>query len=120
MSEDTEKPLTAVEIEQKLKQERQLQIDQSSENKESTPEPKKVSLGIDKLKKSKKGTVLLILFFVLSIGALSLYYFPSLLRAFISSDEAEEVPQETISTGGRDKLTGLNNDVDPFGQAELY
>lgn len=37
MSEDTEKPLTAVEIEQKLKQERQLQIDQSSENKESTP-----------------------------------------------------------------------------------
>lgn len=119
MSEDTEKPLTAVEIEQKLKQERQLQIDQSSENKESTPEPKKVSLGIDKLKKSKKGTVLLILFFVLSIGALSLYYFPSLLRAFISSDEAEEVPQETISTGGRDKLTGLNNDVDPFGQAEL-
>ena len=38
MSEDTEKPLTAVEIEQKLKQERQLQIDQSSENKESTPE----------------------------------------------------------------------------------
>ncbi len=46
MSEDTEKPLTAVEIEQKLKQERQLQIDQSSENKESTPEPKKFHLGL--------------------------------------------------------------------------
>lgn len=76
MSEDTEKPLTAVEIEQKLKQERQLQIDQSSENKESTPEPKKVSLGIDKLKKSKKGTVLLILFFCLIDWCIVFILFP--------------------------------------------
>ncbi len=76
MSEDTEKPLTAVEIEQKLKQERQLQIDQSSENKESTPEPKKVSLGIDKLKKSKKEPCCL--FFFLSYQLVHCLYIISL------------------------------------------
>ncbi|SUD70751.1 Uncharacterised protein [Providencia rustigianii] len=118
MSDETKKPLTAVEIEQQLKQARQQQDATVTDDAVVTSEPKKVSLGIEKLRKSKKGTLLLILCLVLSVGALSLYYFPSLLRAFISSD-TEEVPQETVSTGGNNKLTGLNNDVDPFGQAEL-
>ncbi|MEY0079143.1 VirB10/TraB/TrbI family type IV secretion system protein [Providencia rettgeri] len=118
MSDETEKPLTAVEIEQQLKLARQQQESTATDEAVVTSEPKKVSLGIDKLRKSKKGTFLLILCLMLSVGALSLYYFPSLLRAFMSSD-TEETPQETVPTGGNNKLTGLNNDIDPFGQAEL-
>ncbi|EOI3591741.1 VirB10/TraB/TrbI family type IV secretion system protein [Proteus mirabilis] len=114
-----EKPLTAIEIERQMKQQReQQQNDNDDVLLEETKEPKKISLGIEQLRKSKKGRFLLIFIFVLAIIAMSLYYFPSLLRIVFSNDE-KEVPQEIVTTGGNQKLTDLGGEIDPFGQNEL-
>lgn len=75
MSEQENKVPTAVEIERALRERRQQELEQAStdSDKGDAAEPDK-RLGIDKLKKSRKGLVVIIVaFLLLAIGVPNLF-----------------------------------------------
>lgn len=88
MSEQENKIPTAVEIEQALRERLQKDNEQNdkTDNGESEGQPVK-RLGIEKLKKSRKGLVIIIAAFLLLAAGVSVYYIPSIIRAMSSGDE---------------------------------
>ena len=75
MSEQENKVPTAVEIERALRERRQQELEQAStdSDKGDAAEPDK-RLGIDKLKKSRKGLVVIIVAFLLLAIGVCFYY----------------------------------------------
>ncbi|EEN9848742.1 TrbI/VirB10 family protein [Salmonella enterica] len=113
MSEQENKIPTAVEIEQALRERLQKDNEQNdkTDNGESEGQPVK-RLGIEKLKKSRKGLVIIIAAFLLLAVGVSVYYIPSIIRAMSSGDE--KPVSNAVSTGSVKRATGLSDDVDPF------
>ncbi|HBW0966185.1 TPA: TrbI/VirB10 family protein [Klebsiella pneumoniae] len=115
MSEQENKIPTAVEIERELRERRQKELEEANkegEQEESTGTAQR--LGIEKLKKSRKGMiVLLAAFLLLAVGA-SFYFVPSIIRSMSSSDD--KPANQTVPTGTVKRQTGLSDDVDPFNQ----
>lgn len=113
MSEQENKIPTAVEIEQALRERHQKDIEQSDKTDKDEEEGKPVKrLGIDKLKKSRKGLVIIVAAFLLLAVGVSVYYVPSIIRAMSSGDE--KPVSNSVSTGSVKRATGLSDDVDPF------
>ncbi|HCK7284188.1 TPA: TrbI/VirB10 family protein [Enterobacter roggenkampii] len=118
MSEQENKIPTAVEIEQALRERHQKEIEQSDKtDKEDEGDGKSVKrLGIEKLKKSRKGLVIIVAAFLLLAAGVSVYYIPSIIRAMSSGDE--KPASNAVSTGSVKRATGLSDDVDPFNTRE--
>lgn len=113
MSEQENKIPTAVEIEQALRERHQKDIEQSDKPDKDEEEGKPVKrLGIEKLKKSRKGLVIIVAAFLLLAAGVSVYYIPSIIRAMSSGDE--KPVSNAVSTGSVKRATGLSDDVDPF------
>ncbi|VCY81187.1 Type IV secretion system protein virB10 [Escherichia coli] len=114
MSEQENKIPTAVEIEQALRERHQKEIEQSDKtDKGDEGDGKSVKrLGIEKLKKSRKGLVIIVAAFLLLAVGVSVYYIPSIIRAMSSGDE--KPASNAVSTGSVKRATGLSDDVDPF------
>lgn len=114
-----EKELTAVEIERMMRERRISELEEAEKNSEKEASESKdkniktgKSLGIQSLKKGNKGKALvLIAFIIMALGSI-VYFFPSLLRSMYSEEKPK--PAETVTTGGVNRLTGLNDDADPF------
>ncbi|EIZ4557776.1 TrbI/VirB10 family protein [Escherichia coli] len=117
MSEQENKVPTAVEIERALRERRQQELEQAStdSDKGDAAEPDK-RLGIDKLKKSRKGLVVIIVAFLLLAIGVCFYYVPSIIRAMSSSEEKPAT--KTVPTGTVKRQTGLSDDIDPFNQSQ--
>ncbi len=113
MSEQENKIPTAVEIEQALRERLKKDNEQNdkTDNGESEGQPVK-RLGIEKLKKSRKGLVIIIAAFLLLAAGVSVYYIPSIIRVMSSGDE--KAGSNAVSTGSVKRATGLSDDVDPF------
>ncbi|EAZ8977981.1 TrbI/VirB10 family protein [Salmonella enterica] len=114
MSEQENKIPTAVEIEQALRERHQKEIEQNDKtDKADEDDGKSVKrLGIEKLKKSRKGLVIIVAAFLLLAAGVSVYYIPSIIRAMSSGDE--KPASNAVSTGSVKRATGLSDDVDPF------
>lgn len=113
MSEQENKIPTAVEIEKALRERHQKDIEQSDKTDKDEEEGKPVKrLGIDKLKKSRKGLVIIVAAFLLLAVGVSVYYVPSIIRAMSSGDE--KPASNAVSTGSVKRAKGLSDDVDPF------
>ena len=113
MSEQENKIPTAVEIEQALRERHQKEIEQGDKTDKDEDEGKPVKrLGIEKLKKSRKGLVIIVAGFLLLAVGVSVYYVPSIIRAMSSGEE--KPVSNSVSTGSVKRATGLSDDVDPF------
>lgn len=117
MSEQENKTPTAVEIERQLRELRQKELEQGdqSDKADNTAEPAN-KLGIEKLKKSRKGMIIIIAAFVLLAVGLSVYYVPSIIRSMSSADE--KPAGDTVATGSVKRQTGLSDDTDPFNAGQ--
>lgn len=117
MSEQENKTPTAVEIERQLRELRQKELEQGdqSDKADNTAEPAN-KLGIEKLKKSRKGMIIIIAAFVLLAAGLSVYYVPSIIRSMSSADE--KPAGDTVATGSVKRQTGLSDDTDPFNAGQ--
>ncbi|EOY1433432.1 VirB10/TraB/TrbI family type IV secretion system protein [Yersinia enterocolitica] len=117
MSEQENKTPTAVEIERQLRELRQKELEQGdqSDKADNTAEPAN-KLGIEKLKKSRKGMIIIIAAFVLLAAGLSVYYVPSIIRSMSSTDE--KPAGDTVATGSVKRQTGLSDDTDPFNAGQ--
>lgn len=117
MSEQENKAPTAVEIERQLRELRQKELEQGdkSDKEHNTAEPAN-KLGIEKLKKSRKGMIIIIAAFVLLAIGLSVYYVPSIIRSMSSTDE--KPAGDTVATGSVKRQTGLSDDTDPFNAGQ--
>jgi type IV secretion system protein VirB10 len=117
VSEQENKIPTAVEIERELRERRQKELEEANKEVEQqdTSQPAK-TLGIEKLKKSRKGMIIVIVAFLLLAVGMCFYYVPSIIRSFSSSDEKQ--PSQTVATGSVKRQTGLSDDVDPFNQSQ--
>ncbi|EKN3891414.1 VirB10/TraB/TrbI family type IV secretion system protein [Yersinia enterocolitica] len=117
MSEQENKAPTAVEIERQLRELRQKELEQGdkSDKADNTAEPAN-KLGIEKLKKSRKGMIIIIAAFVLLAVGLSVYYVPSIIRSMSSADE--KPAGDTVATGSVKRQTGLSDDTDPFNAGQ--
>lgn len=116
MSEqEKQKAPTAVEIERLLREKREKELEQAVSDEADSNEAGKGKnrLGIEKLKKSRKGLVIIIAAFVLLALGATLYSFPSILRSMFSSEDKGQ-KQEEVSKSSVNRLTNLSNDVDPF------
>ncbi|EPO79710.1 hypothetical protein H229_5645, partial [Klebsiella pneumoniae UHKPC02] len=113
MSEQENKIPTAVEIEQALRERHQKEIEQNDKtDKGDEDDGKSVKrLGIEKLKKSRKGLVIIVAAFLLLAAGVSVYYIPSIIRAMSSGDD--KPASNAVSTGSVKRATGLSDDVDP-------
>lgn len=113
MSEQENKTLTAVEIERELRERRQKELEQAdkTDKEEDSGRPAN-SLGIEKLKKSRKGLIIIVAAFVLLAAGVSVYYVPSIIRSMSSNDE--KPASSDVATGSVKRQTGLSDDVDPF------
>ncbi|EEN6708751.1 TrbI/VirB10 family protein [Salmonella enterica] len=113
MSEQENKTLTAVEIERELRERRQKELEQAekTDKEEDSGRPAN-SLGIEKLKKSRKGLIIIVAAFVLLAAGVSVYYVPSIIRSMSSNDE--KPASSDVATGSAKRQTGLSDDVDPF------
>ncbi|MGS4337845.1 type IV secretory system conjugative DNA transfer family protein [Klebsiella michiganensis] len=118
MSEQENKIPTAVEIEQALRERHQKEIEQNDKtDKGDEDDGKSVKrLGIEKLKKSRKGLVIIVAAFLLLAAGVSVYYIPSIIRAMSSGDD--KPASNAVSTGSVKRATGLSDDVDPFNTRE--
>lgn len=87
MSEQENKVPTAVEIERALRERRQQELEETNKDgdKEDATQPTK-RLGIEKLKKSRKGLVVIIVAFLLLAVGVCFYYVPSIIRSMSSSE----------------------------------
>lgn len=117
MSEQENKVPTAVEIERALRERRQQELEETNKDgdKEDAMQPTK-RLGIEKLKKSRKGLVVIIVAFLLLAVGVCFYYVPSIIRSMSSSEEKPAT--KTVPTGSVKRQTGLSDDVDPFNQSQ--
>ncbi|EJY8917677.1 TPA: VirB10/TraB/TrbI family type IV secretion system protein [Escherichia coli] len=117
MSEQENKVPTAVEIERALRERRQQELEENNKDgdKEDATQPTK-RLGIEKLKKSRKGLVVIIVAFLLLAVGVCFYYVPSIIRSMSSSEEKPAT--KTVPTGSVKRQTGLSDDVDPFNQSQ--
>ena len=117
MSEQENKTPTAVEIERQLRELRQKELEQGdqSDKTDNTAEPAN-KLGIEKLKKSRKGMIIIIAAFVLLAVGLSVYYVPSIIRSMSSADE--KPAGDSVATGSVKRQTGLSDDTDPFNAGQ--
>jgi len=117
VSEQENKTPTAVEIERQLRELRQKELEQGdkSDKEHNTAEPAN-KLGIEKLKKSRKGMIIIIAAFVLLAVGLSVYYVPSIIRSMSSTDE--KPAGDTVATGSVKRQTGLSDDTDPFNAGQ--
>lgn len=117
MSEQENKAPTAVEIERQLRELRQKELEQGdkSDKEDNTAEPAN-KLGIEKLKKSRKGMIIIIAAFVLLAVGISVYYVPSVIRSMSSTDE--KPAGDTVATGSVKRQTGLSDDTDPFNAGQ--
>jgi len=117
VSEQENKTPTAVEIERQLRELRQKELEQGdqSDKADNTAEPAN-KLGIEKLKKSRKGMIIIIAAFVLLAVGLSVYYVPSIIRSMSSTDE--KPAGDTVATGSVKRQTGLSDDTDPFNAGQ--
>lgn len=117
MSEQENKTPTAVEIERQLRELRQKKLEQGdqSDKADNTAEPAN-KLGIEKLKKSRKGMIIIIAAFVLLAVGLSVYYVPSIIRSMSSADE--KPAGDSVATGSVKRQTGLSDDTDPFNAGQ--
>ncbi|MBI0194801.1 TrbI/VirB10 family protein [Yersinia pestis] len=117
MSEQENKTPTAVEIERQLRELRQKELEQGdqSDKADNTAEPAN-KLGIEKLKKSRKGMIIIIAAFVLLAVGLSVYYVPSIIRSMSSADE--KPAGDSVATGSVKRQTGLSDDTDPFNTGQ--
>lgn len=117
MSEQENKVPTAVEIERALRERRQQELEETNKDgdKEDATQPTK-RLGIEKLKKSRKGLVVIIVAFLLLAVGVCFYYVPSIIRSMSSSEEKPAT--KTVPTGSVKRQTGLSDDVDPFNQSQ--
>lgn len=117
MSEQENKIPTAVEIERQLRELRQKELEQGdqSDKADTTAEPAN-KLGIEKLKKSRKGMIIIIAAFVLLAVGLSVYYVPSIIRSMSSANE--KPAGDTVATGAVNRQTGLSDDTDPFNAGQ--
>lgn len=117
MSEQENKVPTAVEIERALRERRQQELEKTNKDgdKEDATQPTK-RLGIEKLKKSRKGLVVIIVAFLLLAVGVCFYYVPSIIRSMSSSEEKPAT--KTVPTGSVKRQTGLSDDVDPFNQSQ--
>lgn len=117
MSEQENKVPTAVEIERALRERRQQELEETNKDgdKEDATQPTK-RLGIEKLKKPRKGLVVIIVAFLLLAVGVCFYYVPSIIRSMSSSEEKPAT--KTVPTGSVKRQTGLSDDVDPFNQSQ--
>jgi type IV secretion system protein VirB10 len=117
VSEQENKVPTAVEIERALRERRQQELEETNKDgdKEDATQPTK-RLGIEKLKKSRKGLVVIIVAFLLLAVGVCFYYVPSIIRSMSSSEEKPAT--KTVPTGSVKRQTGLSDDVDPFNQSQ--
>ncbi|WLS81225.1 VirB10/TraB/TrbI family type IV secretion system protein (plasmid) [Erwinia pyri] len=115
MSEQENKTPTAVEIERQLREQRQKELEQATQDEtEAAPGESTTKLGIEKLKKSRKGLIVIIAAFVLLAAGLSVYYIPSILRSMSSKDE--KPVSKPVATGTVKRETGLSDDTNPFNE----
>ncbi|WP_168402987.1 VirB10/TraB/TrbI family type IV secretion system protein [Erwinia amylovora] len=113
MSEQENKTPTAVEIERQLREQRQKELEQATKDEtEAGPGESSTKLGIEKLKKSRKGLIVIIAAFILLAAGLSVYYVPSIIRSMSSKDE--KPASKPVATGTVKRETGLSDDIDPF------
>ena len=113
MSEQENKTPTAVEIERQLREQRQKELEEHAQGEtEAAPGESSTKLGIEKLKKSRKGLIVIIAAFVLLAAGLSVYYVPSVIRSMSSKDE--KPASKPVATGAAKRETGLSADTDPF------
>lgn len=113
MSENENKMPTATEIERELRERRQkeLELDNNADQDKEPGRPAN-SLGIEKLKKSRKGLIIIVAAFVLLAAGVSVYYVPSIIRAFSGGDD--KPVSRTVATGTVKYQKGLSDDTDPF------
>ena len=117
MSEQENKAPTAVEIERQLRELRQKELEQGDKaDKGDSPAEPANKLGIEKLKKSRKGMIIIIAAFVLLAVGISVYYVPSVIRSMSSTDE--KPAGDTVATGSVKRQTGLSDDTDPFNAGQ--
>lgn len=117
MSEQENKIPTAVEIERELRERHQKDMEQADKTDKGEDEGQPAKrLGIEKLKKSRKGLVIIIAAFLLLAVGVSVYYIPSIIRAMSSGDE--KPVSNAVATGSVKRATGLSNDIDPFNTAQ--
>lgn len=117
MSEQENKTPTAVEIERQLREQRQKELEQAAQDEtEPAPGESSTKLGIEKLKKSRKGMIVIIAAFVLLAAGLSVYYIPSIIRSMSSKDE--KPASKSVATGTVKRETGLSDDADPFNSEQ--
>lgn len=115
MSEQENKTPTAVEIERQLREQRQKELEQATQDEaEAAPGESTTKLGIEKLKKSRKGLIVIVAAFVLLAAGLSVYYIPSILRSMSSKDE--KPVSKPVATGTVKRETGLSDDTNPFNE----
>ncbi|EDM1287142.1 type IV secretion system protein VirB10 [Salmonella enterica subsp. enterica serovar Give] len=107
---------TAVEIERELRERHQKDIDRSDKTEnEEEGQPAK-HLGIEQLKKSRKGLVIIVAAFVLLAAGVSVYYIPSIIRTMSTGND--KPVSNAVSTGSVKRATGLSDDIDPFNTAQ--
>ncbi len=116
MTEQENKIPTATEIEQQLRERRQKELEQAGKTPEEDPGKPALQLGIEKLKKSRKGMIILVVGFLLLAAGVSVYYIPSIIRSVSSGDE--KPASQPLATGAAKRQTGLSEDIDPFNTAQ--
>jgi type IV secretion system protein VirB10 len=105
VSEQENKTLTAVEIERELREgDRKIMSRPTKQIKEEDEGRPANSLGIEKLKKSRKGLIIIVAAFVLLAAGVSVYYVPSIIRSMSSNDE--KPASSDVATGSVKRQTG--------------
>lgn len=95
---------------------RQKELEQAGKTPEEEPGKPALQLGIEKLKKSRKGMIILVVGFLLLAAGVSVYYIPSIIRSVSSGDE--KPASQPLATGAAKRQTGLSEDIDPFNTAQ--
>ncbi len=96
MQESENKNQTATEKAMKLRERRRKGVEQAGKNTEEEPGKPALQLGIDKLKKSRNGMIILVVGFLLLAVGFSVYYIPSIIRS--GSSGAGNPPRRPPST----------------------
>lgn len=117
MSEQENKIPTATEIERQLREHRQKELKQAEKTSDSESDKPALRLGIEKLKKSRKGAIIIAVGFLLLTIGVSVYYIPSIIRS-VSSGDDKPAASQPLTTGAAKRQTGLSEDIDPFNTAQ--
>ncbi|MBW5840016.1 VirB10/TraB/TrbI family type IV secretion system protein [Yersinia enterocolitica] len=117
MSEQENKIPTATEIERQLREHRQKELKQAENTSASKSDKPTLQLGIEKLKKSRKGMIIIVVGFLLLAIGVSVYYIPSIIRS-VSSGDDKPTASQPLATGAAKRQTGLSEDIDPFNTAQ--